>query len=80
MVDSHVMKIAYIKSIIHIEGIGINDAFRLNLLLNNGQDFFVLALGMTAVYTFPPRFSRPNTAAPLPAAPLPRLPFVTPPK
>ena len=40
VVDSPVVKVAYIKGIVSAEGIRINDAVRLNLLLDDWQERF----------------------------------------
>jgi len=51
----------------------------LTFCLMMGRSVCVEAFGMMTTWTFPLRFSSPNTAT-LPAAPRPRLPFRRPPK
>ena len=75
VVDSSVMKITYIKSIVRSECVCVNDTVRGNFFFYDGKQCSCLWVwNNSGVYTLPPRFNRPNKAT-LPAAPRPRFPL-----
>ena len=45
VVDSHVMKVAYVQSIVGFKSIGIHNAIRLNFLFNDWQECFCFCIG-----------------------------------
>lgn len=78
MVDPAVAKVGNIQCVVGPEDIRVVAAIRVYLLLDNRQQgLTVLAFGMNAFKTFPPRFIKSKTAT-SPAAPCRRLPLRTP--
>ena len=73
------IEIGYIERIVGAERIGINDAVRLDLLLEDRPQRLGSGVGDDGGVKLPAPLSKPETTT-LPAAPRPRLPLRTPPK
>jgi hypothetical protein len=79
MVDSHVMKVTRVESIVAPERACVNNAVPCHFSSTTDSRVSVLALGTMAVRTFPIRLSKPKTAT-LADAARPRFPLRVPPK
>ena len=78
MINPVMVEIAYIQGIICPEHVRVDDAIRLDALLNDGHERFCSRIGDYGRINLPIAFSTPKP--PFSAAPRPRLPFLTPPK
>jgi hypothetical protein len=77
MVDSHMMKVIHVESIVGLKRVRANNAVGVHFSSMIGSRVSVLASGTMAVKTFLPRLSKLNTAI-FPDAPLPRFPLRVP--